>query len=111
MCIRDSKGTYQPDEGGPKVPMYRETLPNGVSYNTLDLIAEGQGDNTGIFEVPAGHFFMMGDNRDNSLDSRFDVGYVPLENFIGPARLVFFSVSNDTHPLYFWRWPVDMRCL
>ncbi len=52
---------------------------------------------------------MMGDNRDNSLDSRFDVGFVPLENFIGPARTIFFSVSNGSHPLAVWRWPSDMR--
>ena len=52
---------------------------------------------------------MMGDNRDNSLDSRFDVGFVPFENLVGPARVIFFSVRNDAHPLAIWRWPADMR--
>ena len=54
------------------VDVYRETLPNGVSYDTLDLSPNGIGDNTREFVVPAGHYFMMGDNRDNSTDSRFD---------------------------------------
>ena len=106
---REAAGMYQHPDGGPAVPMFRETLPNGVSYVTIDTNPRGQGDNTGVFEVPAGHYFMMGDNRDNSLDSRFDVGFVPFENFVGPARAIFFSVSNDAHPLAIWRWPADMR--
>jgi signal peptidase I len=52
---------------------------------------------------------MMGDNRDNSLDSRFTVGFVPFENLVGPASVIFFSVKNGAHPLAFWRWPADMR--
>jgi hypothetical protein len=77
------------------VPIYRETLPNGVSYTTLDLNPNSPGDNTREFVVPEGHYFMMGDNRDNSQDSRFDVGYVPLENFIGRATIIFFSIAED----------------
>ncbi|MFK7901245.1 MAG: signal peptidase I [Nitratireductor sp.] len=100
---------YVDPELGTSVPMYKETLPNGVEHTTLDLTPLGNGDNTGVFEVPAGHYFMMGDNRDNSLDSRFDVGFVPLENFVGPAKVIFFSVSNGSHPLSFWKWPSDMR--
>lgn len=106
---QEPAGMYQHPDGGPKVPMFTETLPNGVTYQTLDTNRRSQGDNTGVFEVPEGHYFMMGDNRDNSLDSRFDVGFVPLENFIGPARIIFFSVSNNSHPLAVWRWPSDMR--
>jgi signal peptidase I len=106
---REARGEWTPETGGPAIPVYVETLPNGVSYRTLDLIARGQGDNTKVFEVPAGRYFMMGDNRDNSLDSRFDVGYVPYENLVGPARMVFFSVAGDGHPMAFWRWPADMR--
>lgn len=92
-----------------KVPVFTETLPNGVSYKTLDLIPNGDADNTRVFEVPPKHYFMMGDNRDNSLDSRFDVGFVPIENFVGKAKVLFFSVSAGASPWQFWRWPSTLR--
>jgi signal peptidase I len=92
-----------------RVPVYTETLPNGISYKTLDLIPNGEADNTRVFEVPPKHYFMMGDNRDNSLDSRFDVGFVPLENFVGRAKVLFFSVSGGASPWQFWRWPSTLR--
>ncbi|UXN60670.1 signal peptidase I [Phyllobacterium zundukense] len=91
------------------VDVYRETLPNGVTYDTLDLTPNGLGDDTREFIVPAGNYFMMGDNRDNSSDSRFDVGYVPLENFVGRANLIFFSIADKASPLEIWRWPSDVR--
>ena len=70
------------------VARYRETLPNGVTYPVLDLIQEGIGDNTEVYKVPENHFFMMGDNRDNSTDSRFlsEVGYVPFGESRRPRR-------------------------
>ncbi len=92
-----------------KVPVYTETLPNGVTYKTLDIYPNTDADNTRVFEVPPGHYFMMGDNRDNSLDSRFDVGFVPFENFVGKAKIIFFSVSSGASPWEFWRWSSTLR--
>ncbi|TPL79832.1 signal peptidase I [Mesorhizobium sp. B2-3-12] len=91
------------------IDVYRETLPDGVSYDTLDLSPNSIGDNTRKFDVPAGHYFMMGDNRDNSADSRFTVGYVPAENLVGRANLVFFSIAGKASPLEIWKWPSLMR--
>ena len=96
-------------EGGAEVPQFRETLPNGVSYITLDAEQGSAGDDTREFVVPEGHYFMMGDNRDNSLDSRFDVGYVPFENFVGKARVIFFSIGDNKSPLEVWEWPSSLR--
>ncbi|MER8449641.1 signal peptidase I [Mesorhizobium sp. M1428] len=96
------------EENGP-VDVYRETLPNGVTYDTLDLTQASIGDNTKEFKVPPGHYFMMGDNRDNSSDSRFTVGFVPDENFVGRANLIFFSIGGSASPLEIWKWPSLMR--
>ncbi|QPC87272.1 signal peptidase I [Mesorhizobium sp. NBSH29] len=97
------------------VDVYRETLPNGVSYQTLDLTQNGFADNTQEFVVPAGNYFMMGDNRDNSTDSRFappsGVGFVPEENLVGRANIIFFSISDGASPLEFWRWPSSVRLM
>jgi signal peptidase I len=109
---RELVGSYEPEgryNQGTDVPVYKETLPNGVSYTTLDLSPNSPGDNTREFVVPEGHYFMMGDNRDNSQDSRFEVGYVPLENFIGRATIIFFSIAEDASPLEIWKWPSDLR--
>jgi signal peptidase I len=90
---------------------YRETLPNGVSYPVLDLVNEGFGDNTEVYKVPEGHFFMMGDNRDNSTDSRFlsEVGFVPFENLVGKAQVIFFSIDEQAAFWEVWRWPSEIR--
>lgn len=91
------------------VDVYRETLPNGVTYTTLDLQEGTVGDDTRAFTVPDGHFFAMGDNRDNSADSRFSVGFVPMENLVGRANYVFFSISGGSSPLELWKWPSELR--
>ncbi|OQM73540.1 signal peptidase I [Manganibacter manganicus] len=91
------------------VDVYRETLPNGDSYDTLDLTPNSIGDNTQEFHVPPGHYFMMGDNRDNSSDSRFSVGFVPAENLVGRANILFFSIAGGASPLEIWKWPTDLR--
>jgi signal peptidase I len=79
--------------GAGTVKRWRETLPNGASYETLDCVDNVFYDNTNVYTVPAGHFFAMGDNRDNSTDSRVlsAVGYVPLDNLVGRVSLIFFS--------------------
>jgi signal peptidase I len=90
---------------------WRETLPNGVSYTTLNLVDNSLYSNTPDYEVPAGHYFMMGDNRDNSADSRVmsQVGFVPLENIIGRAQIIFFSVLEGDAAWQVWRWPWSVR--
>jgi signal peptidase I len=81
------------------IKQWRETLPNGVSHPTLDMTENGFYDNTKEYRVPAGLYFMMGDNRDNSSDSRVEnqVGYVPAENLIGRVQILFWSVDEKGH--------------
>jgi signal peptidase I len=100
------------DEGrrATRVRRWKETLPNGVSYTTLDLPYNLQSDNTEVFNVPPDHYFMMGDNRHNSTDSRFpQVGFVPFQNFVGKAQIIFFSVAEGERAWEVWRWPWSVR--
>jgi signal peptidase I len=88
-----------------------ETLPDGSRHNVLNITDNGGGDDTPEFTVPEGHYFFVGDNRDNSQDSRFPravggVGFVPAENLIGRADRVMFS-SAGSSMLYFWTWRAD----
>jgi len=76
----------------------------------LDIMDQGIVDNTNLYIVPEGHFFVMGDNRDNSQDSRFTniVGYIPFENLVGKAQFIFFSLENSRF-LQIWKWPKAIR--
>jgi signal peptidase I len=105
------------DASGPpqKFAVYEETLPEGRTYTVMNTDPSGSFNNVGPYRVPANHYFMMGDNRDNSTDSRasWGVGYVPFENFIGRAEIIFFSGESD-EPNAFrilapWTWPFDVR--
>ncbi|OQW49959.1 signal peptidase I [Candidatus Raskinella chloraquaticus] len=93
------------------VRQYRETLPEGRTFYSLKLSENGYLDNTEVFQVPPGHYFMMGDNRDNSQDSRVlnAVGYVPFENLVGRASFIFFSLEEGEAAWQLWRWPWIVR--
>jgi signal peptidase I len=110
---RERVDDFIDDEGGvpERVRRWRETLPNGVSYRTLDLQDNGPLENTDEYVVPPDHYFMMGDNRDNSADSRVlsAVGYVPFENLIGKAQIIFFSIGDGQPAWQVWNWPRSVR--
>lgn len=98
------------------VNRYQETLPNGVSFVTYDYAPDNRYDNTDVYVVPEGSLFMMGDNRDNSTDSRVPptplergVGFVPIENVVGKARTVLLSWDETTRIYLPWTWFTGLR--
>jgi signal peptidase I len=114
---RKPAGDYMADGDGPRMLLrrYLEFLPLGsdrfLEHYILKATDDGPLDNTQEYKVPEGYVFAMGDNRDNSLDSRVlnAVGFVPVENLVGRAEFIFLSVGG-TAPLWqIWEWPFDIR--
>lgn len=100
--------TKDPGLSGATVMQYRETMPNGKSYVVFDQMTNGYKDDTDVYVVPKGHYFFMGDNRDNSQDSRWGredgVGFVPAENLVGKARIILLSWRVGASPFKPWTW-------
>ena len=93
------------------ISRYLETLPNGVEHEVLDAIDGSATDDTQIYIVPSGHYFMMGDNRDHSVDSRilYTVGFIPEENIVGQAEAIFFSTDRSAELWEIPKWPQAIR--
>ncbi len=106
---------YQNRFGHTKILIrYRETLPNGVAYDILEESDDKLLDNTALYQVPPGHYFALGDNRDNSTDSRVPsirqgVGFIPVDNLVGRADFIFFSTNGHARFWQFWKWPFAIR--
>ena len=91
--------------------LYDEELPNGLVHEIIEFSDNEKQDNTIEFNVPENHFFMMGDNRDNSKDSRWldEVGYIPKSHLIGKAGFMFYSNNGYSPLLAFWNWNKSIR--
>ena len=116
MVPRDKISDFTYSEGGygGRAAQYLETLPGGVKHTIIELTDNGPLDTTGVYTVPPGEYFMMGDNRDNSLDSRVPpeqggVGFVPFENLVGRAEFLFFSIDESASWWAPWTWPGAIR--
>ncbi len=105
------KKTWDPFRGEVVMQEYLETLPGGVVHYIYEETDDRPLDNTDVFIVPEDHYFMMGDNRDNSLDSRAPngAGYVPYENLVGKADFIFYSTNGHAGLFEFWKWPWTVR--
>lgn len=111
---RERLGTRVDRDGngrGETLTEYLETLPNGVQHLIWEVGDNEWLDNTPLFEVPEGHYFAMGDNRDHSLDSRVRnrVGFVPFDNLVGRAEFLFFSHNGGARLWEIWNWPGAIR--
>ncbi len=114
MIPRESLGFKEVDDqfrGKVLMHEYIETLPGGLKHHIYEESDNQPLDNTDIFVVPEGHYFMMGDNRDNSQDSRVApmVGFVPYENIVGKADFIFFSTNGTAGLFEIWKWPWTVR--
>ena len=115
LVPRTPEGDFTVREGGSPVlaRRYAETLPNGRVHDIVKFSDDGMMNNTPEFRVPEGHVFAMGDNRDNSSDSRVmsgdGVGFVPIENLIGRAEFLFFSIDQRAPWWQVWEWPFEIR--
>ena len=103
--------TYQGNgRGGVRVARFIETLPGGKAHSMYEQTDQGPNDNTGVYTVPPGSYFAMGDNRDNSQDSRTpDVGFIPVENLVGRAEFLFFSTDGTAQWWEIWKVPFALR--
>jgi len=110
---RERVADFIDTEGGrpQRVTQYVETLPSGRKHKIIEVTDNGSLDDTPVFTVPPAHYFAMGDNRDNSLDSRVmgAVGFVPAENLVGRAEFLFFSNDGSARFWEIWRWPGAIR--
>ncbi len=103
---------YSEDGRTTTYTQYLETLPNSYQHKIIEISDDQPLDNTDVFTVPSGDYFMMGDNRDDSADSRdptSGVGFVPAENLVGRAEFIFFSTDGYARWWEVWKWPFTIR--